>query len=167
MEVNEFQKALVNEALFLRGQIIAGYSMVEYVLADISVRLNHRFPYRIKARIEAVKKIADRQEYEGYRHDLHRVCDQLLRYEDLRKFMAHGALSVTTDKKQTSHKFVIRRYDEVEGKPRRFMEEFSVEDLREAASELVKYLNDAYAVFYKFYNEQAVETFDHPDNDDA
>jgi hypothetical protein len=56
MEINEFQKRLTDEASFLRGQIITGYSMVEYVLADISVRLDLKFPYRIKDRIKAVKR---------------------------------------------------------------------------------------------------------------
>jgi hypothetical protein len=42
------------------------------------------------------------------------------------------------------------------------MLEFSVEDLREQANELLTYLSDAHAVFQKFYKEQAVETFVHP-----
>jgi 6-phosphogluconate dehydrogenase len=60
MEINEFQKRLTDEACLLRGKIIAGYSLVEYVLADISVRLDLKFPYRIKDRIKAVKQIVDR-----------------------------------------------------------------------------------------------------------
>jgi len=94
VELNEFQKALVDEGLFRRGQIIAGYSMVEYVLADVAVRLNLKFPYLIKDRIKAAKEIVDRPEYEPYRHDIHRVCDELLRYDDLRNFMAHGIMSL-------------------------------------------------------------------------
>jgi len=50
--------------------------MVEYVLADISVRLDLKFPYRIKDRIKAVKRIVDRPEYEAYRNDFHRVCNE-------------------------------------------------------------------------------------------
>jgi hypothetical protein len=90
MEINEFQKRLTDEAL-LRGKIIASYSLVEYVLADISVRLDLQFPYRIKDRIKAVKEIVDRPAYEAYRNDFHRVCDELLRYDDLRNFMAQAS----------------------------------------------------------------------------
>jgi hypothetical protein len=36
IEINRFQKRLTDEACLLRGKIIAGYSLVEYVLADIS-----------------------------------------------------------------------------------------------------------------------------------
>jgi hypothetical protein len=63
MEVNKFQKELKDEACFLRGQIITGYSMVEYVLADISVHLDLKLPYLIKDRIKAAKEIVNRPEY--------------------------------------------------------------------------------------------------------
>jgi hypothetical protein len=164
MELKEFQKALVDEVCFLRGQIISGYSMVEYVLADISVRLNLKFPYPIEKRIKAVKMIVDRPAYHAYKHDFHRVCDGFTRYEELRHFMAHGIMVLETNKDQTFHKFVMHRYKgDGAGKFRRITLEFSLEDFRRVASEMVKYTNDAYAVFHKFYIEQAVETFGHPD----
>src|SRR5665213_2221274 len=61
------QKALVDEALFLRGRIIASYSQVEFLLADISVKLDLRFPYRIQDRIKAARRIAEREGYAGYK----------------------------------------------------------------------------------------------------
>jgi hypothetical protein len=89
---NEYQKKLTEEACLLRGRIISGYSMVEYVLAGISVQMHLKFPYRIAARIKAAKKIVEQAGYEAYRNDFHRVCDALLRFDDLRNFMAHGIL---------------------------------------------------------------------------
>jgi hypothetical protein len=163
MEVNEFQKALIDEACFLRGQIIAGYSMVEYVLADISVRLDLKFLYRIKNRIRAAKRIVDRPEYEAYRNDFHRVCDEFLRYDDLRNFMAHGIMVLNINSDQT-FRFELSRYESLAtGKFCRRTLQFSVEEFRRVASEMYKYTSDAYAVFHKFYIEQAVETFGHPD----
>jgi hypothetical protein len=163
MGLNDFQKELTKEACFLRGQIITGYSMVEFVLADISVRLDLKFPYPIKDRIKAAKKIVNRSEYGAYRNDFHRVCDKLLRYDELRNFMAHGILFLETNRDQTSHKFTMHRYERYgTGKYRRRTLEFSVEDFRRVADEMVRYTNDAYAVFHKFYIEQAVETFVHP-----
>jgi hypothetical protein len=139
------------------------YSLVEYVLADISVRLDLKFPYRIKDRIKAVKQIVNRPKYEAYRNDFHRVCDELLRYEDLRNFMAHGVMELETNRDQTSHRFRLQRYERLAtGKFRLLTLEFSVEDLREQANQMLTYLSDAHAVFQKFYKEQAVETFVHP-----
>jgi hypothetical protein len=132
VELNEFQKALVDEGLFRRGQIIAGYSMVEYVLADVAVRLNLKFPYLIKDRIKAAKEIVDRPEYEPYRHDIHCVCDELLRYDDLRNFMAHGIMSL----KIPVNQFELRRFERHGKGFRRRTLELSVEDLRRYASEI-------------------------------
>jgi hypothetical protein len=163
MEPNNFQKVLSDEACFLRGQIITGYSMVEYVLADISVHLDLKFPYLIKDRIKAAKKIVDRPEYQTYRNDFHRVCDEFPRYDELRNFMAHGILTLETAPDQTSHRFTMQRFERLgRGKFSRRKLEFSVESFRQAAVEVLKYTSDAYAVFQKFYIEQAVETFVHP-----
>ena len=57
--MTDFQKALKEEVCFLRGQIITGYSMVEFILADISVRLDLKFPYLIEKRIKAAKQIVN------------------------------------------------------------------------------------------------------------
>jgi hypothetical protein len=43
----ELQKSLVDEAMFLRGRIVTSYSQVEFLLADISVKLDVKFPYRV------------------------------------------------------------------------------------------------------------------------
>jgi hypothetical protein len=162
--VNAFQKELTDEACLLRGKIIANYSLVEYVLADISVRLDLRFPYAIEKRIKAAKKIVDRPEYAAYRDDFHRVCDEFPRYEELRHFMTHGIMFLETSPDQTTHKFTMHLYESyAKGKFRQLTRKFSVEDFRRMAGEMVKYTNDAYAVFHKFYTEQAVETFGHPD----
>jgi hypothetical protein len=127
------------------------------------VRLELKFPYRIKDRIKAVKQIVDRPEYEAYRNDFHRVCSEFPRYEELRLFMAHGIMILETTPDQTSHKFVLQRYEwYAKGKFRRHTLNFSIEALRRVAGEMVKYTSDAYAMFQKFYQEQAVETFVHP-----
>src|SRR5580693_500881 len=92
VEPTERQKGLVDEALYLRGRIVASYAQVEFLLADISVKLDLRFPYLIEARIKAVKRIAERGGYQVYKEDLDRMCDELLRYDELRHFMTHGFL---------------------------------------------------------------------------
>jgi hypothetical protein len=56
----EQQKSLVDEALYLRGRIVASYAQVEFLLADVSVKLDLRFPYLIDSRIKAVRRIAER-----------------------------------------------------------------------------------------------------------
>jgi hypothetical protein len=57
-EAEGWQKALVNESLYLRGRIVASYSQIEFLLADISVKLDLKFPYLIKDRIKAANRRA-------------------------------------------------------------------------------------------------------------
>jgi hypothetical protein len=82
----------------LRGRIITSYSQVEFILADISVILDLKFPYFISKRIAAAKAIAERPGYESYREELREICDGLGEFDEIRLFMAHGWVSAEIDK---------------------------------------------------------------------
>jgi len=71
VEPTEQQKSLVDEALYLRGRIVASYAQAEFLLADISVKLDLRVPYLIDARIRAVRRIAERDGYQSYKDISH------------------------------------------------------------------------------------------------
>jgi hypothetical protein len=157
-EPTEPQKSLVDEVLYLRGRIVASYSQVEFLLANISVKLDLRFPYLIKDRIKAVRRIAEREGYEVYKEDLGRLCDELSQYEELRTFMAHGFLTLTVDKKD-SHQFEFLRYQrDGEGKFRLMSAKTSVPRLREAADDITKYVSSAVKLFERIYREKKLET---------
>jgi hypothetical protein len=65
------QKSLVDECIYLPGRVITSYGQVEFILADISVILDLKFPYLISKRIKVAKEIADRPGYEAYKDELH------------------------------------------------------------------------------------------------
>jgi hypothetical protein len=156
-EPTEFQKTLANQVDCLRGRIISSYSQVEFLLADISVKLDLRFPYLIKRRINAVRAIAERPGYEGYREELRKVCDELLEYDDLRNFMAHGFLSITTDKKG-NHELEFRMYQREDSeKFNLVMRQMTLPYLRMAAGEITEYVSHAVSLFQRIYMEQEVE----------
>ena len=69
-EPSDLQKSLVDEALYLRGRIVAAYAQVEFLLADLVVKLDLRFPYLIDKRIKAVKQIAERSGYSDYKQEI-------------------------------------------------------------------------------------------------
>lgn len=153
----DLQKALVDEALFLRGRIIASYSQVEFLLADISVKLDLRFPYRVKDRIKAAKRIAEREGYEKYKAELEAICDQLLGFDDIRHFMAHGFLTLTTDRKG-NHQFEFLRYEgEGEGKFKLLQGTTEVPRLRAAADDITKCTERAVELFRTIYREKELE----------
>jgi hypothetical protein len=49
---SELQKSLVEQVTYLRGRILTSYAQVEFLLADISVKLDLKFPFLIKDRIK-------------------------------------------------------------------------------------------------------------------
>jgi hypothetical protein len=51
---------------------------VEFLLAHMSVKLDLKFPYLIKNRIKVEKRVAEREDYQVYKADLERVCDELM-----------------------------------------------------------------------------------------
>jgi hypothetical protein len=151
------QKMLVDEALYLRGRIVASYAQVEFLLADLVVKLDLRFPYLIEARVKAVKRIAEREGYEIYKDDLERVCAELLQYDELRHFIAHGFLSLTLDRKG-NHQFEFLRYQrESEGKFTMLRATTTIERLRQAAEDIVEYVSHAIRVFERIYREKKLE----------
>ena len=156
-ELTELHKSLVDEALYLRGRIVAAYAQVEFLLADISVKLDLRFPYLVKDRIKAVKGIADREGYGIYKQDIERVCDELLQYDDLRHFMTHGFLTLEVDK-QGNHRFEFRRYQrESAGQFNLLTAHTTIERLREAANDVTEYVSNTVKLFERVYREQNVE----------
>jgi hypothetical protein len=156
-EPTEQQKSLVDEALYLRGRIVASYAQVEFLLADISVKLDLRFPYLIDARIKAVRRIAEREGYEVYKDELDYVCEDLLRYDEIRHFMAHGFLSLTVDRKG-NHQFEFLRYQrDGEGKFTLLSGKTTIERLREAADDIGRYVSHVIRLFEGIYREKKLE----------
>ena len=153
----ELQKSLVDEALFLRGRVVALYSQIEFLLADLSGKLDLRFRYLVKDQIKAVKRIAEREGYEVYKADLDHICDELRRYDDLRNFMSHGFMTLTTDRKG-KHQIEFRRYErQGDGKFTLMSAKMTVESLRQAAGEMIQYVSKAIRLFERIYREQKLE----------
>ena len=104
-DVSDESKALVNHAIYLRGNIITSYAHIEFLLADICLkawqlpeyaRLAGAFPYKTDSRIKAARTLF---EVDGplrpYREGIQTALDKLLNFEELRHFVAHGLLIVT------------------------------------------------------------------------
>jgi hypothetical protein len=156
-EPTQQQKSLVDEALYLRGRIVAAYAQVEFLLADISVKLDLRFPYLVDARIKAVKRIAERDGYQVYKDELDRVCEKLLRYDEIRHFMTHGFLSLTVDRK-SNHQFEFLRYQRNdEGKFTLLSGKTTIERLRQAAEDIGQYVSHVVKLFERIYCEKKLE----------
>jgi hypothetical protein len=100
----EGDKDSVTHAVYLRGSIIHAYAHIEYLLADICLQawktsqyahLATPFPYKTDSRIKAVRLLFDSDgPLKSYRDDLRPVLDDLLNFEEMRHFVAHGVMVV-------------------------------------------------------------------------
>jgi hypothetical protein len=104
-DVSDETKALVNHAVYLRGNIITSYAHIEFLLADICLKawqlpdythLARAFPYKTDSRIRAVGALLGCEgPLKQYREGVQPVLDKLLSYEERRHFIAHGLMIVT------------------------------------------------------------------------
>src|SRR4051812_6133077 len=113
-EAEDWHKKLLEDSFYLRGRIIASYSQIEFLLADISVKLDLKFPYLIKDRIKAAKRIGEREQFAKYKDELDKICDGLLEFDDVRNFLSHGYLTLHVDK-IGNHQFEYRMYQRADG----------------------------------------------------
>ncbi|QQO35349.1 hypothetical protein JJC00_06610 [Bradyrhizobium diazoefficiens] len=156
-EVSDEQKKLVDDIIYLRGRIITSYSQVEFLLADIAVKLELKFPYRIEARLKAAKRIAEREGFETYKAELDEVCDGLAQFDDVRKFMAHGWANLEVDK-QGNHRFELRMYERTgEGQFELMSATSTCERLLEAANDINAYTAKVINLFHRIYCEKGLE----------
>src|ERR1700686_480845 len=151
------QKALVDECIYLRGRIITSYSQVEFILADISVILDLKFPYLVSKRIKAAKEIADRPGYEAYKDELHSVCDGLSEFDEMRVFMAHGWVSAELGKSGTNIIEFLRYERTGEGQFQLMRGGTNIDRLRQAADDITEYTERTLRLFRKIYAEKGLE----------
>ncbi|MGM5002926.1 hypothetical protein AB8A05_29655 [Tardiphaga sp. 538_B7_N1_4] len=156
-EPSEFQKSLVKEMTYVRGRILTSYAQVEFLLADIAVKLELKFPYLIDKRIKAVRRIAEREGYESYKVELEQVCDDLLKYDDVRKFMAHGFVSLTTDP-AGNHLYEMLMYERRgEGVFELMRAQTTLPRLQNAAEDITRYVSHVVKLFERIYLEKKLE----------
>jgi hypothetical protein len=155
--ISEENKKLIDDIVYLRGRIITSYSQVEFLLADIAVKLELKFPYLVAARLKAAKRIAEREGYEAYRKELEEVCDGLAEFDDIRKFMSHGWADLEVDR-QGNHRFSLRMYErKSEGQFELMRASSTRERLLEAANDINAYTNRVINLFYRIYMEKGLE----------
>jgi hypothetical protein len=163
----DFQLEVITNASLLRGAIITSYAQVEMLLADIVMRCRQRdeyvdvydkFPYRLEDRIKAVRRIVGHPgPLNAYRAEVEALVDGLHHFEEIRHFMAHGLLVVTTTPNK-QHTLTYRMYRPVgQGEAEAGLMQTTLEELDEAARAIGSYAHSFVALFGRMYLEQGLE----------
>lgn len=166
-EPTDGQKEIIKTAALLRGTIITSFAQVEFVLADFAVKcerfpeyklLIKKFPYRLEDRIKAVQAlIAAPGPLAAYREEIQLLINRILKFEEMRHFLAHGCLIVKVSGE--GHLLEYRMYRPVKGGRLELgFLETNVDQLSYAAKEIASYAQSIMLPFRKMYLEQKIES---------
>lgn len=155
--------AVVADAAMLRGAIVTSYAQVEHLLADIVLRcqpmaeysnLPQTFPYKLETRIARVRDIVGMAgPLQKYKSAFENVITELLKFEELRHFMAHGLLHIRTGD-DGGHILIYRMHRQAKGST---IEEgtmvTNLPQLEDAARQVAHYALQAVSLFRDVYRD--------------
>ena len=99
----------------------------------------------------------ERDGYNNYKVHLANVCDELLQYDEMRNFMAHRFLTLTTDR-QDNHLLEFRLYQrDGQGTFNLVTIQTTVPILRGVADQITEYVSHAVQLFGRIYLEHKLE----------
>jgi hypothetical protein len=166
-DVSDAGREMVNQAVHIRGSIITSYAHIEFLLADICVKAWRRseyaslataFPYKTDTRIKAVRKLFDVDgPLKTYSSGIQPVLDELLNFEELRHFVAHGLLIVTPMRGPGGAKLEYRLYRTTKDGAKIDFLERSASELTDTSIRISELLHDMLTTFRQIYFDLQLE----------
>jgi hypothetical protein len=153
-----WQIKAIERVNYLRGRIITHYAQCEFLLADVSVKVDFRFVYLLKNRIRAAKEITQRgAPFDRYAEDVGGLCDELARWDDIRNFLVHGFATLEHDP-AGNFGFEFRRYERTaDEKFQLLIWKIQMPDLEAAADRIGILCGTFMKTFERIYIEQGLE----------
>jgi hypothetical protein len=156
-------RQIVKQVQLLRGAYIGSYAQVEFLLADICVKAwdlpaykhqHAKFPYRAESRVKAAIALFDcAGPFAQYREEV--LFDELLRFEELRDFLAHGLLRIDTKKSDFS--LHLRMYKPERDGLKIGTIDVPVIELADAVKQIVTFAHRFVTLFRRIYLEQKLQ----------
>jgi hypothetical protein len=156
-------REIVKQVQVLRGAYIGSYAQVEFLLADICVKawelpayqhLRVKFPYRAESRVKAAIALFDSAgPFAQYREEVRFA--ELLRFEELRDFLAHGFLRINT--KHPDFSLHLRMYRPDREGLKIGTIDVPVKELADAVTQIVTFAHRFVTLFRRVYLEQKLQ----------
>ena len=149
---------LIDRANYLRGRFLTSYAQCEFLLADLSVKVDSRFIYALKNRVKAAQSIVERDgPFNQYAAEVTALTKDLDAWTDFRHSLAHGFLIFTTDR-NNNHEFEFRRYESAPGQTFELhMWRTNAVELERATEAINQFCITFVSVFQRIYLEQGLE----------
>ena len=88
----------MDRAAYLRGRYLTSYAQCEFLLADLSVRVDNRFRYALDKRINAAKAMTEASgPLNAYAADFLPLIENIGTWSERRHWLAHGFMTIFTD----------------------------------------------------------------------
>jgi hypothetical protein len=106
---------LIDRAACLRGRYLTSYAQCEFLLADLSIRVDNRFRYALDKRVNAAKAMAEgRGPLNAYADEFVPLIENVGTWTERRHWFAPGFMIFTQDAKKRHGVFGgrgVRRVD--------------------------------------------------------
>ncbi|MDA9391449.1 hypothetical protein WN73_12440 [Bradyrhizobium sp. CCBAU 45394] len=153
----QWVRDLIDQAAYLRGRYLTSYAQCEFLLADLSVRVDGRFRYALDKRINAAKVMAESGGLlDSYASDFLPLIEHLHDWTERRHWLAHGFLIFTQDQ-QKRHLFEYRRYEQREDKLQLLQWQVTIDDLQDAVDAIGRYTQAFVALCRRIYLDLKIE----------
>lgn len=101
---------ITDRATYLRGRYVTSFAQCDFLLGDLSVRVDKRFRYHLKKKINAAKVMAGSGgALNAYASEFAPLLDSLVARSDVRHWLVHGFMQVMFDK-SGNHLLSYRRF---------------------------------------------------------
>jgi hypothetical protein len=148
---------LIVRATYLRGRYLTSYAQCEFLLADLSVKVDSRFRYAIEKRVNAAKIMAGADgPLNRYADDFLPLIEGINSWSERRHWFAHGFLTVIRDPKDQVV-FEFRRYEQQGEDLILSSWTASVDALQDAADSINFYCKAFVALHQRIYSELGLE----------
>lgn len=148
---------LTDRAAYLRGRYLTSYAQCEFLLADLSVKVDNRFLYALQKRINAAKAMAESDgPLNDYAADFVPLIEAIVDWSERRHWLAHGFMTLFRDP-SGAHAFEYRRYEQVDGELVLLQWFATIGDLEDAVAAINRYCQAFLALHEKIYLELKIE----------
>ncbi|RTE92751.1 hypothetical protein [Bradyrhizobium sp. LVM 105] len=153
----QWVRDLIDRVAYLRGRYLTSYAQCEFLLADLSVRVDGRFRYALDKRVNAAKVMAESGGVlDAYADEFVPLIENIHSWSERRHWFAHGFLIFTQDKKK-NHLFEFRRYEQQQDGLVLLTWQATIDALQDAVDAINVYTKAFVALHRRIYDDLKLE----------
>ena len=157
MQPEQWVIDLTDRAAYLRGRYLTSFAQCEFLLADLSLKVDNRFRYMLEKRVNAAKAMAESNgPLNRYAEEFVPLIEHISDWSERRHWFAHGFITFWMDRKE-QHVFEFRRYEERDGRLQLLQWFASIDDMQNAVDAINRYCQAFVELHARIYSDLGLE----------